>query len=469
MWSHARLLRRAVLLVSLLTLSGLHVQQQRPAAGWRAVRLLPLSVGAAHVSGILAFTLTTRSLLSSLYSIMMLVLVLFSLLLMVHLLRRRRELHVLLERVAELDEATAHCRRPGDYRFIQWQSLVLPGVQLLASAIWVGDFLSGGEFEHPHYVVPALVPPALRGPRGYWLVVAFQVLASNWLFGFSVLFNLVLIGLTDASTLLVARLTRLSGLWLDAGWDREHTADGSQKAAWSADDRDWPEWDPPGLGEAAASEDSPAAVRVTVLARSGARSVRRLGGCACGLCADRPAAAEPCRLQQLRRLYGQVAELTAAGAELCSLPTLGLHGLVTTALLVGLYVNVQLFRGGAGLVRAVSYALFLLLSVLQLVLVSVSGSRLADRGQQLHAALTTVRWAGRVTPEAQLALQLLLAHTRQPIGFDGWGLFTTHKTTMQSLLGFVLTYFIIMIQLHSPTNTGPGLMDTELPDQHDMA
>ena len=103
--------------------------------------------------------------------------------------------------------------------------------------------------------------------------------------------------------------------------------------------------------------------------------------------------------------------------------------------------------------RAVGYALFIALSVVRLLLVSISGSRLADSSQQLHGALTVVRCPGSVTPETQLTLQLLLEQTRAPLGFDAWGLFVTHKTTMLSLLGFVLTYFIIVMQLSAPPDT----------------
>ncbi|KAF0310153.1 Two pore calcium channel protein 1 [Amphibalanus amphitrite] len=454
MWSHARLLRRAVLVVSLLTLTSLHVQQERPAAGWRAARLLPLSLGLAFCAAGLALTLTADSLFSLLYNVGMSGVFLYCLCVLVYLLGHRRRLHVLLDRVAELDEATARCRRRGDYRFVQWQCLLLVSIQVLAAGIWGAVFFIKGEFEHPHYLVPVFVPPLLRGPAGYWLVVTLQVLSNNWLFALSVLFDLILVGLTDASTLLLMRLSRLSHLWLAGDGAREHT-EAPETPTPEADSlpEDWVSRSPCLVVAGDKSLRGAAAVRISVLPDTGAVTARRRRDDPRCHCAVGPAGLDPCRLRELRQLYGRVSELTAAGAALCSLPTLGLHALVTGTLLIGLYVNVQLFRGGGDLARAVGYALFLLLAAVRLLLVSVSGSRLADRSQQLHAALAGARWSGHASPEARLTLQLLLAQTQQPLGFDGWGLFVTHKTTMQSLLGFVLTYFIIMVQMSAPAST----------------
>ena len=168
MWRHARLLRRAVLTVSLLTLSGLHQQQERPSAGWRAARLLPLSLGAAYAAGSVAYTVTTHSAFSLLYSLVMSVLILYNLSVMAYLLRHRTEVHTLLRHVARLETVTAVWRRRGDYDFLKWQCFLLVGIQVLAAAIWTTTFFLLGKFEHPHYLVPVLVPPALHCPAGFW-------------------------------------------------------------------------------------------------------------------------------------------------------------------------------------------------------------------------------------------------------------------------------------------------------------
>ena len=44
-------------------------------------------------------------------------------------------------------------------------------------------------------------------------------------------------------------------------------------------------------------------------------------------------------------------------------------------------------------------------------------------------------------------LQLLLEQMRKPPAFTGWGLFTVEKATSLSLLAFVLTYLVIMMQM----------------------
>ncbi|KAF0293224.1 hypothetical protein FJT64_008882 [Amphibalanus amphitrite] len=418
---------------------------------------MSLSFGAAYTVGSLAFTLTTRSLFSFLYNVVMLALILYNAFVMVHLLRHRHQLHVLLNWVAELDEATARCRHRDDYRFVQWQCLLLVGIQVLAVAIWLAAFFVMSKFEHPNYLVPVLVPPILRGPTGYWLVVALQAVADNCLLGFSVMFDLVLVGLTDASTLLLTRLRRLSHIWLASSGAEERTHGVHHEKTRPEDNCRTARWATRRINghkhPTSVSSGSPSSVQISVLPGTGPVTARRRRHDPRCRCAVGPAGLDPCRLRELRQLYGRVCELTAAGAALCSLPTLCLHALVTTALLVGLYVNVQLFRSGVDLARAVGYALFLLLAAVRLLLVSVSGSRLADRSQQLHAALASARWSGHASPEARLTLQLLLAQTQQPLGFDGWGLFVTHKTTMQSLVGFVLTYFIIMVQMSAPEST----------------
>ena len=84
---------------------------------------------------------------------------------------------------------------------------------------------------------------------------------------------------------------------------------------------------------------------------------------------------------------------------------------------------------------------------LRLLIVSCAGSRLIQQGQQLHHQLAAVSWRRHVTARARFSLQLLLERTRQPVAFEGWGLFTVQKATMLSLFGFVLTYCVILIQM----------------------
>ena len=467
MWHHARLLRRAVLLVSLLTLSGLHQQQDRPAAGWRAARLLLLSLSVAHAAGSVTFTVTSDSEFSVLYNLVMNGMILYGAFLMVYLLHHRRRLHAVLRRVAELEEVTAFCRRHGDYSFLRRQTSLVAGVHVLATSIWAVVFFMQERFEHPHYLVPAVLPPFLRGPVGYWVVVGLQMVSNHCLLSFGVLFDLLLVGLTDASTLLLTRLTRFCCLQLDSGDGfRRHVSGSGQQDVETLGGSDVGATilTPLHVSYVKLADADPAvrhssgsaplsAVRISILPQSDEAAVAPPHGPLklSGACVERPPELES-ELQQLRQLYGSVSDLTSAAAALCSLPTLGLHAYITAGLLIGLYVNVALFRGGAGLARAVAYSLFLLLNVLRLALVSVAGSRLAERSQQLHAALAGLRWSGPLTSETRLTLQLLLAQTQQPLGFDGWGLFVTHKTTMQSLLSFVLTYFIIMVQMTSPSH-----------------
>ena len=86
--------------------------------------------------------------------------------------------------------------------------------------------------------------------------------------------------------------------------------------------------------------------------------------------------------------------------------------------------------------------------MLRLLIVCCAGSRLIQQGEQLHAALVDADWSeAELSPAARLSLHLLLEKTRQPAAFHGWGLFAAQKTTMLSMLGFVLTYSVILMQM----------------------
>ena len=474
MWHHARLLRRAVLLVSLLTLSGLHQQQDHPSISWRAARLLTLSVSLAHAAANLAHTATSDGAFTLLYNLVINVLILYNFFVMLHVLRHRRQMHAVLRGVAELEGLTASYRQHGDYSFVQRQTFLLVGIQVLAIVIWIVSFFIQERFEHPFYLLPALVPRFLHGPVGYWLMIGLQLVGNQCLIAFGVLLDLLLVGLTDASALLLTRLKRFCELRLNS-----HDVPGSdasaheQQSIWTqGESNDGFVISKPFYASSGQSADedpaamrgsTPATVHISVRSQPGHTAARRRQNgplnLPAGVCVERPSPSDDLSqgLQQLRHLYGAVSDLSSAAAAFCSLPTLGLHAFITLGLLVGLYVNVKLYRGAADPGLAVGYSVFLLLSVVRLALVSVSGSRLAERSRQLHSAVAAVRWSGPVTAETRLLLQLLLAQTRQPLGFDGWGLFVTHKQTMQSLLGFVLTYFIIMVQMSAPSRAGTGV------------
>ena len=444
MWHHARLLRVTLLLSSLLSLSGLHQQQARPSAGWRVVRLLPLTLLAANCGANLTYLFTTKSawlVMEGLSAGMVMYLALLQLL---HLLRHRSRLHALLRQLAALEEATAACRQPGDHSAIQWLSGSFVVIIVGSFITWITKFLHG-EVGYPNYVVPAVVPEALRGPPWYWVGVSLQMMCLVIVGVILVTFDIMLFSLMGAVTLFQTRLGRfcqesLCGMTQLKNDRSQRISDFSETVqltnaamrpgkptirgmntigvafnqAWNAD----------GSMEAGDTVGPSSALKLT------------------------PAEEAEHRLSQLTETYGSVRRLAADAADLCSIPTFCLHGCITGAILVGSYVTIVRNRNGVDDSHLVNFAGYTLTSVLELLLISFAGGRLIQQGRRLHETLASAGCSAPLpSAGARLSLQMLLELTRRPICFDGCGMFVVQKANLLSLLSFVLTYFIIMLQM----------------------
>ncbi|KAF0290931.1 hypothetical protein FJT64_010880 [Amphibalanus amphitrite] len=158
------------------------------------------------------------------------------------------------------------------------------------------------------------------------------------------------------------------------------------------------------------------------------------------------------RLRLLSATLSEVTQLAEDSADLCSLPTLSLHTAATTGLLAGIYCFIQLvhifFSTAAQVSESVMFLLFLASFAVRLVAIGAAGSRLSGQQQRLRARLSAVRWSPPAPPAVHSELHLLLEQTRQELVFHGWGLFSTQKETIVSLLGFVLTYVVILVQMN---------------------
>ena len=144
--------------------------------------------------------------------------------------------------------------------------------------------------------------------------------------------------------------------------------------------------------------------------------------------------------------YRAVRALASESADLCSLPTLTQHASVTLLLLAGLYLSIAGSRTASVATFSV-FALFLLMNGLRLLAVSSMGSRVQTSGEALSAALVATRWRRPMTAQLQFEALMLVEHTAKPLAFDGYGIFVPQKETMLSLLSFILTYFVIMVQV----------------------
>ena len=499
MWHHARLLRRVLLISSVLTLSGLHVPSDRSPPGWRAVRLVPVSLGLVASVANMAATFTASDAYTIVSSVMFNMSTLLPVLTLVYLQRRRARLHGLLRRLAALEETTALCHRPGDHTQCQRCAGVLAALSAAAGLLWTAAFFAGGQFRHPHYLSPVLVPAALRGPAWYWALIGLQAATTIICLTSQAVSDLIQIGLTDAVAVLLDRLGRYGQEYVVG--DRQ-TAPGDRvrgppAEAWRQDGRElsWRLGDPgqeiadgtgtalvsnhsqavdngqgrcisiavpmsissvesgPGPADAATSARYPDLSRraqsgPTVTGRS-AVAVATAVSVDCSL--TDPGGDLESAILQLSETYRSISALAGDAAVLCSPLTLTQHSNITVQLLVGLYITIGMFTDNiTDTVLKASYVLFLLVTVLRLAAVSVTGSRLATSSGRLADTLAdaALPLGRRLPPHLQFTLHLLIEQTRRPPEFAGCGFFVTQKATMLSLLSFVLTYFIIMVQMN---------------------
>ena len=153
---------------------------------------------------------------------------------------------------------------------------------------------------------------------------------------------------------------------------------------------------------------------------------------------------------QLSEALRHVAALASDASELCSPLTLTQHASIIMSMLVGLYITIGMFVAGAGsTILRVSFVTFQLVTALRLAVVSVTGSRLTASGERLLETLVdAARPRCHLAAPLRFGLQMLVEQARKAPQFSGGGFFVTEKATMLSVLGFVLTYFIIMVQLN---------------------
>ncbi|KAF0304568.1 hypothetical protein FJT64_023623 [Amphibalanus amphitrite] len=103
MSSHARLLRRVLLVSSVLTLTGIHRDDVSPPVPLRALQAVPVSLSAAALALTLHHLTMLENVHDSLLSITSVVGMMLTLILVVWLVWRRKNIHNLLRRVEWLE------------------------------------------------------------------------------------------------------------------------------------------------------------------------------------------------------------------------------------------------------------------------------------------------------------------------------------------------------------------------------
>ena len=446
MWCHARLVRGALLLSSLLALSGLHQRQARLSVGWRIAALLPPTLLAANGAAGLVYIARADSAWQVLNSLSVGVIIFLVLLLLLHLHRRRRHLHFLLSRIDELEEVTHACRQPGDHRSVQVLSALTIILNIAGIVVWVVSFLRI-ELKHPNYLMKVWVPNSFQGPPWYWVTIATQAFCCIVTTVLMTVFNITLLALMEAVELFQTRLSRFcqeqirstrplnsNSLKMVNGTDTVANSFNITSRFSRLAKKNINQVNVEMLSLDSDVDGIPEGLEVgNVMSPSDAPALD-------------PAEAERC-LSLLTELYGSVRRLATDAADLCSVPTFWVHASYTGALLIGSYVTIAHSIAVADGSHVVDFGGYTLVNVLQLYVISWAGSRVVQRGRLLHRTLAEARWPAALSPAARFSAQLLLEQTRQPASFDGCGVFVVQKANLLSLLGFVLTYFIIMLQM----------------------
>ena len=158
----------------------------------------------------------------------------------------------------------------------------------------------------------------------------------------------------------------------------------------------------------------------------------------------------PLQLSRLADRYRLVFRLTSDVAETFSTVVLSLYTITTAILLIGGYVLVmetvedQIVASTASLE---AYYLAVIMIIICLCGMSVSGSSLIQQSAQLHEVIAKDLRSRPMSPATRQQLLLLLDQTSTPLAIGVWGLFSLQKTSVLSVMSFVLTYFVIMLQM----------------------
>ena len=466
MWRQAGLLRRALLLTSLVTLSGLHVQQAQLPTAWCVVRVVPISFIGGSLVAIIGYQVTVlNSAKDLMYSLTSGATVLHSLLVLLHLLRHRRQLHRLLRDVGRLEEATALCGRPTDHVFVRRQSVILAMSSIFSLFFWLLVFFVTQELRHPNYPLDWSIPVAMQQPPWYYVALALQAFFCIIIINLQVITDVGLVGFIDAFAVFQERLGRYFQELLNMSDMRAFCPSGtapqninqvgmelSSLGSWGSHELNTSRLeeaicDPGALDPPTRSvnnlwnEECPQPGRVKSNRVQPQLRVLPIG------CLEVASDLES-GLQVLTEAYTSLHQLFSDVNAFASLPILSLHACATTSLLLGGYESILMYHNNDTVTgQTYGFAVFTLVMVLRLIMVSSSGSKLIQKGQQLHNTLTAARWPGGVTSSARFSFQMLLERTRTPIAFEGWDLVTVKKGTMLSLFSFALTYFVIMVQM----------------------
>ena len=432
--------------------------------------MLPFSLIGASIVAFIGYIISVaHSVKDLLYCLTSDATIVHSMVVLLQLLYHRRQLHELIGDVGRLEEATALCRRPDDHAFVQRQSATLAGISAFSISVWICGFFASAEIKHPNYPLKWSVPVSLQSPPWYHVALALQVLFCVIISTVQAIADVSLGCYIDSLTLFQKRLGRYFQEFVNDNAGKvfclSEAGPRPQEIGKIGNELSSPgKWnqDEPNVHRLEEELNKPSALdsSMHIITDLSDEDLSRSSRVQSGRVQPVPqpgvlpavrlevAADLDSGLQMLTETYNSIQRLFQDSNTFCSLPILSLHAGATTTLLLGSYVSILMYHNSDTVSAQVyGFAIFTLVMVIRLLILSSTGSRLIQQGQQLHDTLAAVRWPRGVTTSARFSFQMLLERTRTPIAFEGWGLVTVQKGTMLSIFSFVLTYFVIMVQM----------------------
>ena len=436
---HVRVLRRVLLLGSVGTLTGVHRDGASLPIGWRLSQPVPISL----TSVILVLSLMNVAMLQhvqeALVNLAIGIGVFFGLLILLWFLWRRRNLHLLLRQVASLERSGSHLYRPGDTTPLYRQmALQLSSFTAIVAVAVVSEFFK--EFHYPYLAFPMWVPEPLRFGGGFALVFVLQTIFSQIYVAELLMFTLLVTGLVDAATLQL-RLIRRAVLSVchpdDTAEADNTTSDRSGQISFTT-------------ATAEVRHDTSTVTQNTarderVVAWSGGEAVSDVDLSSPD---DGDDSAVVLELQRQSERYRLVHQLASDTANAFSAPLLWLYAAVAISLLLAGYVA-AVQPTGQDEVSTNTESLYMTMAYWFVCLSTVTdaGSRLIQQSEELRDVVAKECWSATMSAAARGKLQVLLEQTRTPLALDVCGMFSVEKSVLLSVLSFVLTYFVIMMQM----------------------
>ncbi|KAF0297684.1 hypothetical protein FJT64_004891 [Amphibalanus amphitrite] len=136
---------------------------------------------------------------------------------------------------------------------------------------------------------------------------------------------------------------------------------------------------------------------------------------------------------------------------LCGLPLFGCYAaslinIVTSAYASVVLSNVSAFDDLGAHTKVASYTVYIMLFLWRVIAYSVYGSHITEKNAALAETLTTMDWSV-VSKADRRRKKAFLQIVKLPFNVTAMGFFIIEKSNILAVFGFIMTYFIILLQM----------------------